>query len=106
MAISGKADVVRAAEVAREAYKEWGGLTVKKRATVLIKLHHLIEQNYDRIADIIVLEHGKNKVCWVVVLMTYMIIFNCCVDKGPSNKYSLYLSLCVCVCVCMCMSTR
>eukprot|EP01083_Nonionella_stella_P081857 225722_1 len=61
VAISGPEDVNRAVEAAQRAYETWGALTVKRRAAHLIKLHHLIGENSEKIAEIIMNEHGKNK---------------------------------------------
>lgn len=61
VALSGAKDVDAAVKVAQKAFKVWGKTGVKKRVKCLIKLHELIEEHEDEIADLIVLEHGKNK---------------------------------------------
>eukprot|EP00743_Colponemidia_sp_Colp-15_P000710 GILK01000788.1.p1 GENE.GILK01000788.1~~GILK01000788.1.p1 ORF type:complete len:507 (+),score=90.14 GILK01000788.1:51-1523(+) len=61
VALSSAADVDNAVQVAKAAYVKWGAQTVKTRATIMFKLHHLIQQHQDELADLIVLEHGKNK---------------------------------------------
>jgi len=61
VALSSANDVSSAVTVAKRAFQSWSRLDVKKRVKCLIKLHELIEEHEDAIADLIVLEHGKNK---------------------------------------------
>ena len=60
-AASGAADVEAAVAAASAAFPAWSGLTIKKRAAIMFKLHALIAQHADELADLVVLENGKNK---------------------------------------------
>ena len=44
-----------------EAFLNWSGLTVKTRIQFLIRYHQLVIKNKEKLADLIVLEHGKTK---------------------------------------------
>ena len=46
---------------AEAAFPAWSNLTIKKRAAVMFRLHALIAQHADELADLVVLENGKNK---------------------------------------------
>lgn len=48
-----------AAEAAKNAQNDWGILSAEKRAAVLTKTAHLIEEDLDRVAHLITLENGK-----------------------------------------------
>jgi len=61
VAVSGPEDVADAVRSGQEAFKKWSQLTTKARVQILLKIHALIRDNADRLADSIVLEHGKNK---------------------------------------------
>lgn len=62
VAISTMDDVDAAVQAATNAFKTWSKMGVKNRAQVLFKMHALVRDNTDKIADLIVLEHGKTKV--------------------------------------------
>jgi len=62
VAVSDARDVEKAVAAATEAFKVWGSMTVKARALVVMKLHSLIEQHAEELAQIIMQEHGKNYV--------------------------------------------
>jgi len=51
------ADVVDAAQA---AFAAWSGKTMKARAAIMMKLHYLINENAQELAELIVLENGKN----------------------------------------------
>lgn len=81
--ISTAKDVEKAVEAAKEAYKSWryyhifyiifvklishfvslyySARTVKDRVQTLFRFHNLLHTHIDELADLIVLEHGKNK---------------------------------------------
>lgn len=59
--VSTAADVERAIAQGREAFKEWRRTTVKTRAAIMLKFHALMMQHQDELADLVVLENGKNK---------------------------------------------
>jgi len=61
VALSGPADIAAAVKSAEEAFETWGSMPVKTRTQVLFKLHAILRDNTDVLADFIVLEHGKTK---------------------------------------------
>ena len=62
VAISNQDDVNQAVTIANNVYHEkWSKLTTKNRVQYLLKLNYLIKKHEDELADLIVLEHGKNK---------------------------------------------
>lgn len=73
VAISGPADIEAAVKSSEEAFKTWGSLTVKARAQILFKLHALIRDNTDYLADLIVLEHGKTYPAAFLILSLFVI---------------------------------
>jgi malonate-semialdehyde dehydrogenase (acetylating) / methylmalonate-semialdehyde dehydrogenase len=58
--ISTKEDVANAVAVAKEAFQTWKNTPVPKRARILFKYHHLITENHEELARLIVLENGKS----------------------------------------------
>jgi len=61
VALSGPADVDEAVKAAQIAYPKWSGLTMKARAAIMFKFHHLLGEHAEELAELIVLENGKNK---------------------------------------------
>ncbi|RHY38793.1 hypothetical protein DYB34_012157 [Aphanomyces astaci] len=61
VALSAKADVDAAVAYAKAAFGPWSSLTVKARAAIMLKFHELIRHHVDELADLVVLENGKNK---------------------------------------------
>ncbi|RIA98716.1 Aldehyde/histidinol dehydrogenase [Glomus cerebriforme] len=59
--VSTAEDVEKAVEVAKKAFKTWSARTVKDRVQTLFRFHNLLHTHIDELADLIVLEHGKNK---------------------------------------------
>ncbi|MBT2685542.1 CoA-acylating methylmalonate-semialdehyde dehydrogenase [Bacillus sp. ISL-37] len=57
--ISSKADVELAVSAANEAFKTWKNTPVPKRARILYKYHHLLTENHEKLARLIVQENGK-----------------------------------------------
>ncbi|MCM2532444.1 CoA-acylating methylmalonate-semialdehyde dehydrogenase [Neobacillus pocheonensis] len=57
--VSTKEDVDLAVAAAKEAFKTWKNVPVPKRARVLFKFHHLLTENHEELARLIVLENGK-----------------------------------------------
>mmetsp|Transcript_9263 Transcript_9263/g.16238 ORF Transcript_9263/g.16238 Transcript_9263/m.16238 type:complete len:492 (+) Transcript_9263:104-1579(+) len=57
--LSTRSDVDKAVEEAKKVQAGWAGLTVKSRAAVMFKLHHLIKENAEELAKIASLENGK-----------------------------------------------
>jgi len=58
---STETDVNAAVAAASAAFESWSSQTHKTRCSVMQKLHALIEDKKDLIADLIVLENGKNQ---------------------------------------------
>lgn len=58
--ISASADVEMAVASAKKAFESWSQLTIKARATVLLKFHALVRDNAMELAECIVKENGKN----------------------------------------------
>lgn len=52
--------VNQAVEAGLRAFAEWSALTIKQRAGVMLKLHHLLDVHAQELAEIIVKENGKN----------------------------------------------
>ncbi|RKO84079.1 Aldehyde/histidinol dehydrogenase, partial [Blyttiomyces helicus] len=59
--LSRKADVDLAVVSAKKAFESWSKRTVKDRVQILIRFHQLVIAHKDELADLIVLEHGKNR---------------------------------------------
>lgn len=59
--LSTAADVAEAVAAAKKAFPVWSGRTIKERAAILIRFHVLMTKHADLLADMVVLEHGKNK---------------------------------------------
>ncbi|KAG0321771.1 hypothetical protein BG000_003107 [Podila horticola] len=59
--LSTAADVAEAVAAAKKAFPVWSGCTIKDRAAILIRFHVLMTKHADLLADMVVLEHGKNK---------------------------------------------
>lgn len=57
--VSTKDDVDLAVAAAKEAFKEWKNVPVPKRARVFYKYHHLLTENHEELARLIVQENGK-----------------------------------------------
>ncbi|MGX1194193.1 CoA-acylating methylmalonate-semialdehyde dehydrogenase [Metabacillus sp. SLBN-84] len=57
--ISTEEDVHAAAMAAAEAFKTWKRVPVPKRARILFAYHHLLSQNHEELAKLIVSENGK-----------------------------------------------
>ncbi|CAG8651794.1 27659_t:CDS:10 [Gigaspora margarita] len=59
--VSTAEDVDKAVEVAKKAFKAWSSRTVKDRVQALIRFHNLLYTHIEELAELIILEHGKNK---------------------------------------------
>lgn len=59
--LSTSTDVANAVAAAQAAFPAWSSRTIKDRAAILIKFHSLLTKHVDQLADMVVLEHGKNK---------------------------------------------
>jgi malonate-semialdehyde dehydrogenase (acetylating) / methylmalonate-semialdehyde dehydrogenase len=57
--ISTKEDVDHAVKAAKEAFKTWKKIPVPKRARILYSYHHLLKENHEDLAKLIVQENGK-----------------------------------------------
>ncbi|WP_042456903.1 CoA-acylating methylmalonate-semialdehyde dehydrogenase [Neobacillus dielmonensis] len=57
--VSSKEDVNRAVAAAKIAFKSWKQVPVPKRARIFYKYHHLLTENHEELARLIVLENGK-----------------------------------------------
>lgn len=57
--ISTKEDVEEAVKAAKTAFKTWKEVPVPKRARIMYAYHHLLTENHDELAKLIVLENGK-----------------------------------------------
>lgn len=57
--ISSKEDVDRAVTAANEAFQTWKKTPVPKRARILYKYHHLLSENHEKLAKLVVQENGK-----------------------------------------------
>ncbi|WP_462413397.1 CoA-acylating methylmalonate-semialdehyde dehydrogenase [Neobacillus sp. Marseille-QA0830] len=57
--ISSKEDVNLAVAAAKTAFQSWKRVPVPKRARIFYKYHHLLSENHEELARLIVLENGK-----------------------------------------------
>ena len=62
VAMSTAPDIESAVKCAKDAYEKWKKYTVKERVKFILKLRQIIEENEDELAELIMLEHGKNRV--------------------------------------------
>ncbi|NDI35446.1 CoA-acylating methylmalonate-semialdehyde dehydrogenase [Chengkuizengella sediminis] len=58
--ISTKEDVNKAVQAANKAFLTWKDTPVPKRARILFKYHHLLTENHEKLAKLIVQENGKS----------------------------------------------
>lgn len=58
--ISTKEDLDEAAQVAQAAFEKWSKISVARRAKVLFKYQHLLEENKVELARLVTIENGKN----------------------------------------------
>ena len=54
------ADLNEAVQVGKKAFEGWSALTIKQRASIMVKFHSLVDQHSAELAAIIVKENGKN----------------------------------------------
>lgn len=59
-ALSSAKDVDIAVEVAQKALPAWSKMTIKARAAIMMKFHSIIQREAEDLANMIVLENGKN----------------------------------------------
>ncbi len=57
---STKADVEEAVESSKKAFESWSALTMKSRVAIIMKFHSLVKIHAKELAELIVLENGKN----------------------------------------------
>ena len=55
-------DVNIAVATAKHSFSQWHTLTIKARASLMLKFHALVQANTKELAELIVLENGKNMV--------------------------------------------
>ena len=60
--MSTKKDVDTAVKAAQDAFAKWSKWTVKERVKPLLKLRQILEEKEDELAELIMLEHGKNRI--------------------------------------------
>ncbi|MDP5274253.1 CoA-acylating methylmalonate-semialdehyde dehydrogenase [Chengkuizengella axinellae] len=58
--VSTKEDVNQAVLAAKQAFTSWKNTPVPKRARILFKYHHLLSENHEILAKLIVQENGKS----------------------------------------------
>jgi methylmalonic acid semialdehyde dehydrogenase len=54
------AELAEVVDAAQAAFAAWSGKTMKARAAIMMKLHYLINENAQELAELIVIENGKN----------------------------------------------
>jgi malonate-semialdehyde dehydrogenase (acetylating) / methylmalonate-semialdehyde dehydrogenase len=59
--LSGREDVDRAVEKAREAFAGWAATPVVERARVMFRFKGLLEENIEELRDLVTLENGKDR---------------------------------------------
>eukprot|EP00550_Attheya_septentrionalis_P001264 CAMPEP_0198286000 /NCGR_PEP_ID=MMETSP1449-20131203/5191_1 /TAXON_ID=420275 /ORGANISM="Attheya septentrionalis, Strain CCMP2084" /LENGTH=541 /DNA_ID=CAMNT_0043983619 /DNA_START=67 /DNA_END=1692 /DNA_ORIENTATION=+ len=60
VAVSSRDDVEEAVAAAAKAFPSWSKMTTKARASVMLRFHALVEAHAQELAELIVLENGKN----------------------------------------------
>ena len=60
VALSSTSDVHAAVSAASAAFPAWSALTIKSRAAIMLKFHGLLRDHAQELAELIVLENGKN----------------------------------------------
>ena len=60
VAVSSATDVDKAVDAASQALGKWSSMTIKARASIMLKFHALIRDNTQELAELIVAENGKN----------------------------------------------
>lgn len=58
--LSGRDEVDEAVVHAKVAFPAWSALTIKQRAAIMFKYHHLVEEHAQELAALVVKENGKN----------------------------------------------
>jgi malonate-semialdehyde dehydrogenase (acetylating) / methylmalonate-semialdehyde dehydrogenase len=58
--LSTSSDVNAAVAAGKNAFANWSNLTIKQRAAIMFKFHHLVEVHSEELAQLIVKENGKN----------------------------------------------
>lgn len=53
-------DLDEAVKIAQKAQKEWAKISLAKRVDIMFKMRHLVLEDQDKMAQLIVQEHGKN----------------------------------------------
>lgn len=53
-------DLDEAVKIAQKAQKAWAKISLAKRVDIMFKMRHLVLENQDKMAQLIVQEHGKN----------------------------------------------
>jgi malonate-semialdehyde dehydrogenase (acetylating)/methylmalonate-semialdehyde dehydrogenase len=59
VALASKSELDAAVKVAAEAFKTWSAVTPLQRSRVLFRFKDLLEQNLDKLAQLVTAEHGK-----------------------------------------------
>ncbi|HVJ31741.1 MAG TPA: CoA-acylating methylmalonate-semialdehyde dehydrogenase [Terriglobia bacterium] len=59
VALASKAELDAAVKVAAEAFKTWSAVTPLQRSRVLFRFKDLLEENMDKMAQMVTAEHGK-----------------------------------------------
>jgi malonate-semialdehyde dehydrogenase (acetylating) / methylmalonate-semialdehyde dehydrogenase len=59
--LSEPSDVEGAVRAAAAAFPAWSARTIKARASIMLTFHALVKRHANELADLIVLENGKNK---------------------------------------------
>eukprot|EP00934_Nitzschia_sp_Nitz4_P008979 Nitzschia sp. Nitz4//scaffold30_size153850//124668//126921//NITZ4_002793-RA/size153850-augustus-gene-0.75-mRNA-1//-1//CDS//3329547309//8969//frame0 len=60
VAVSNASDVDKAVQAAQDAFPAWSAMTMKARASIMLKFHALVKENAQELAELIVKENGKN----------------------------------------------
>jgi malonate-semialdehyde dehydrogenase (acetylating)/methylmalonate-semialdehyde dehydrogenase len=62
MPVCSAVHVDEAAKIAKEAFAQWSGMTIKQRASIMMKFHGLVDKHSPELAALVVKENGKNLV--------------------------------------------
>jgi methylmalonic acid semialdehyde dehydrogenase len=59
---SSEAEIAAVVDAAQAAFPGWSGKTMKARVAIMMKFHYLINEHAQELAELVVLENGKNMV--------------------------------------------
>jgi len=92
--LGGKLEVDAAVKAAEAAHSDWANLTSKRRAAIMNKFHHLVEQSQEELIRLIMAENGKNRIEAAGDLAKGLetVEWACTIPNGPGTGRTLAVS--------------